>query len=552
MWKQIIILFFLVVFLATSIVVEAGSGIPLPEPALSVQNSGLISDIPQVNLELAAQDWWRDAVFYEIFVRSFYDSDCDGIGDFNGITQKLDYLQALGVNAIWLMPIHPSPSYHGYDVLNYYAVNHEYGSMDDFQRLLDEIHRREMHLIVDLVLNHTSSAHPFFVDANNNPNSPYRDWYIWSDTDPGNGWHQGAQGYYYGFFWSGMPDLNYTNPEVTAQMNNVVRYWLDDIGVDGFRIDAAKHLIEDGDQRENTPATHDWYKKFYAVYKTDHPNAYTVGEVYGAGGFIAQTYTDQLDHVFNFELASGFVNSANGRSNTGINSAYTLTLKNMLEGNFATFLTNHDQNRTMSVFNGDLGKAKTAASLLLTAPGTPFIYDGEEIGMQGKKPDEDIRLPMQWSADQQAGFSCPLAGESDSALAWRAPNEDYSTVNVAYQMNDSASLLQHYQALIALRNAHPALRIGSTSLVETDSTALFAVLRITDAEQILVLVNLSNQLLSEFALSMDGSPLAAGERQVESLLGDLAFNLLVDEKGAFEITLDTPIQPYQTLILRFK
>ncbi|MBT3391812.1 MAG: alpha-amylase, partial [Chloroflexi bacterium] len=395
--------------MATSIVVEAGSGIPLPEPALSVQNSGLISDIPQVNLELAAQDWWRDAVFYEIFVRSFYDSDCDGIGDFNGITQKLDYLQALGVNAIWLMPIHPSPSYHGYDVLNYYAVNHEYGSMDDFQRLLDEIHRREMHLIVDLVLNHTSSAHPFFVDANNNPNSPYRDWYIWSDTDPGNGWHQGAQGYYYGFFWSGMPDLNYTNPEVTAQMNNVVRYWLDDIGVDGFRIDAAKHLIEDGDQRENTPATHDWYKKFYAVYKTDHPNAYTVGEVYGAGGFIAQTYTDQLDHVFNFELASGFVNSANGRSNTGINSAYTLTLKNMLEGNFATFLTNHDQNRTMSVFNGDLGKAKTAASLLLTAPGTPFIYYGEEIGMQGKKPDEDIRLPMQWSADQQAGFSCPLA-----------------------------------------------------------------------------------------------------------------------------------------------
>ncbi|MBC8330816.1 MAG: DUF3459 domain-containing protein [Anaerolineae bacterium] len=554
MWKQILILLLLVVILATRTVVEAGSGIPLPEPALSVQNSELVSDIPQANLKLTAQDWWDDAVFYEIFVRSFYDSNCDGIGDFNGINQKLDYLQALGVNAIWLMPINPSPSYHGYDIVNYYAVNHEYGSMENFKRLLDEIHRRDMHLIVDLVLNHTSSAHPFFVDANNNLNSPYRDWYIWSETDPGNGWHPGGQGYYYGFFWSGMPDLNYTNPEVTAQMDNVVRYWLDDIGVDGFRVDAAKHLIEDGAQRENTPATHDWYKEFFVAYKTDHPDAYTVGEVYGAGGFIAKTYTGQLDHVFNFELASGFVNSANGRSNTGVKSAYTLTLKDMPQGNYATFLTNHDQNRAMSVFNGDLGKAKAAASLLLTAPGTPFIYYGEEIGMQGKKPDEDIRLPMQWSADPQAGFTCLPTGDSDSAQVWRAPNEDYPTVNVAYQLDDGDSLLQHYQALIALRSAHPALRIGSTSLIATDSTALFAALRTTDAEQILVLVNLSDQPLSEFALSAEDSPLAAGEYQLESLLGNLAFSLIVEENGAFDLNLllDVPIQPNQTFILRFE
>ena len=161
--------------------------------------------------------WWETAIFYEIFVRSFYDSDGDGIGDFNGITEKLDYLVELGVDAIWLMPIHPSPTYHGYDVINYFNVNPDYGTLTDFAHLLDEAHQRGMHIIIDLVINHTSSKSPWFEDANSNPDSAYRDWYIWADTDPGyssplgNPWHPGKQGYYYGIFSDSMPDLNYTN-----------------------------------------------------------------------------------------------------------------------------------------------------------------------------------------------------------------------------------------------------------------------------------------------------------------------------------------------------
>jgi glycosidase len=352
--------------------------------------------------------WWRDAIFYEIFVRSFNDTDGDGVGDFNGITAKLDYLQSLGVDAIWLMPIQPSPSYHGYDVLNYYAVNPEYGSLEDFETLLAEAHQRDMRVIMDFVLNHTSNRHPWFADADG-PASAHHDWYVWSETAADNHWHPvhgEPPAFYYGYFGDHMPDLNYANPEVTKGMEDVARYWLTDIGVDGFRLDAAKHLIEQDGKLEDTPATHDWYKDFYTVYKEANPDAYVVGEVFGAGGLVAKTYTgDQMDQVFNFELASGAVNSASGGANSSINSALKFTLPEMPDGNYATFLTNHDQNRVMSVLQGEVSKARVAAAILLTAPGVPFIYYGEEIGMTGTKPDEDIRRPMQWDAGPNAGFS---------------------------------------------------------------------------------------------------------------------------------------------------
>ncbi|MBI2758248.1 MAG: alpha-amylase [Chloroflexi bacterium] len=475
--------------------------------------------------ETAARPWWRDAVFYEIFVRSFYDTNSDGVGDFNGITAKLDYLQDLGITGIWLTPINPSPSYHGYDVTNYYNVNPDYGTMEDFKRLLDEAHKRGIRVIMDLVLNHTSSQNPFFADANNNPDSKYRDWYVWSDTDPGKSWYPGKRGYYYGFFCNCMPDLNYRNPEVTAQMQNVLRFWLNDVGVDGFRVDAAKYLIEEGDQIENTPATHEWYKdNFYPSYKADNPNAYTVGEVYGAGAILIKSYTgNQLDQVFNFEMSSGFLNSAAGGSNSGVNSAIKFSLKDMPNFNFATFLTNHDQNRVMSVLNGDVNKAKVAAALLLTSPGTPFIYYGEEIGQQGKKPDENIRLPMQWSADANAGFT--------TDKPWRAPFANYQTVNVAAQQNDPNSLLSLYKSLIRLRADHSALRTGGILLPDTASTGLFASLRFNDQEAVLVLVNLSGISLSDYSLTLDKSSLPAGTYQLSLLLG-------ADSNASFTINAD--------------
>jgi alpha-amylase len=509
---------------------------PTPEPA-STQTA-----TPAPETESA--QWWHDAVFYEIFVRSFNDSNGDGIGDFNGITQKLDYLQALGVNALWLMPIHPSPSYHGYDVLNYYAVNPQYGSMADFKNLLNEAHQRDIKIIIDFVPNHTSSQHPFFVDANSSPTSKYRDWYVWSDKS-GDHWHQGNGGYYYGYFCDCMPDLNYRNPEVTKQMFEVTRYWLEDIGIDGFRVDAAKHLIEEGKKLENTDSTHEWFKGFYTFYKGVNPNAYTVGEIYGAGAFIATKYTEQLDHIFNFDVASGIINSVNGEANTSINSAWTFTLKDITNGDYATFLTNHDQNRVMSVLNGKVEKAKLAAVMLLTSPGTPFIYYGEEIGMQGKKPDEDIRLPMQWSADVNAGFT--------TGTPWRAPNANYVEVNVAVQDKDTNSLLNLYRTLTKLRVEHPVLRSGSLTVLETGNPGVYAILRHSDTESILVLINLKGTSISDYGLNLKEKLLPDDTLSPISLLGTITAATLTVNGGTFTgYKPVTELPPYQAYIFQLK
>jgi len=461
--------------------------------------------------------WWENAVFYEIFVRSFYDSDGDGIGDFNGITEMLDYLTDLGVNGIWLMPIHPSPTYHGYDVINYFNVNPEYGTMDDFKHLLDEAHQRGIYIIIDLVINHTSNQNPWFVDANNSKESSYRNWYIWSDTDPdysgplGNPWHPGNIGFYYGIFNDTMPDLNYTNPEVSTEMLKIVKFWLDNVGVDGFRVDAVKYLIEEGKKQENTASSHAWLKNFYTAYKADNPDAFTVGEVWGAGAFAAKTYSQELDEIFSFELAGGFVNSALGESNTAINSAFLFTLKDMPDGPYATFLTNHDQNRVMSVLSGNIDRAKVAAGLMLTSPGTSFIYYGEEIGMEGVKPDEDIRRLMQWNGDVNAGFT--------AGTPWRAPGTNYTQVNVATETDDPNSLLSFYRTFISLRNQHPTLKTGSLSLVATDNTGVYSAIRSDSRETILILVNLTKSTINNYNLTIQGDQLQDASYQLKSLFG---------------------------------
>ncbi len=475
----------------------------------------------------AAAGWWRDAVFYEIFVRSFSDSDGDGVGDFNGLARRLDYLQSLGVSALWLMPIHPSPSYHGYDVLDYYAVNPQYGTMDDFKRLLSEAHRRGMRVIIDLVLNHTSSQHPWFLDANNDPQSSRHSWYVWSDASQGRYWHPGSQGYYFGLFCNCMPDLNYNNPDVTAQMQKATRFWLDDIGVDGFRMDAIKHLIEEGDKIENTPATHAWLKGFYTFYKTDNPEAYAVGEVFDASAFIAKTYTgDQLDQVFNFEMASGFINSARGGGKSALEGALRFAERDLPSGEYATFLTNHDQDRVMDVLNNDVNKARVAAVLLLTSPGTPFIYYGEEIGMLGKKPDEDIRLPMQWTDD-------PVTAGFTDGKPWRAPAAITVSTNVAVQDKDANSLLNHYRALITLRNARPALRTGSLVLVETGNPAVYASLRSEANETLLILVNLGGKTITDYRLSSASAALLDGTYAPETLFGRGSAGTLIIDSNTF-------------------
>jgi len=495
--------------------------------------SFLTSCLPAVSTEVSpaptadGNPWWNDAVFYEIFVRSFNDSNGDGIGDFNGITEKLDYLNDgdpnttadLGVTGIWLMPIFPSPSYHGYDVTDFYGVNPQYGTMEDFKKLLAEAHKRGIRIIIDMALNHTSDQHPWFKEAKKDVNSKYRDWYIWSETDPNykgpwneRVWHPSTTGFYYGIFEAFMPDLNYNNPKVTKEMDKVSAFWLKEVGVDGFRLDAAKHLIEESRKQENTASTHEWFKDYRPVYKAANPEAMTVGEISGDTPQTLADYTsgDQLDLVFNFHLANAFISSANRGQAAYATDAITYSGKAMPNAQYASFLTNHDQDRAMSQLYGEVDKAKVAAALLLTSPGVPFIYYGEEIGMVGKKPDENIRLPMQWSGGENAGFS--------GGRPWRQPDAGYSEVNVAAQTADPASLLSHYRALIKIRSEHPALRTGATEIVATGNPAVFAALRVFENETILVLVNLSEQPVRDYALDFTGQAFSSNA-SMEPLMG---------------------------------
>jgi alpha-amylase len=542
--KKVTVLLMLAMFLSACLPAQNSAPTPTAIPAAPATTTPAETPAPL--------PWWRTAVFYEIFVRSFNDSNGDGIGDFKGLTAKLDYLQNLGVTALWLMPIHASPSYHGYDVINYFNVNPDYGTLEDFKRLLAEAHRRGMRVIIDLVLNHTSSQDPLFVDANNSRQSAYRDWFLWSDTNPGtsgsNGpsWHTGKFGYYYAVFGDGMPDFNYTKPDVTAFMDKVVQFWLNSVGVDGFRLDAVKYLIEEGPKLENTASTHHWLQGFFTAYKADKPDAYTVGEVFGADAILMKTYAaDQLDELFNFELASGIVNSAAGEANSGINSALTFMLQNLPDGRFASFLTNHDQNRVMSVLNGNLNRAKIAAAMLFTAPGTPFIYYGEEIGMTGKKPDEDLRRPMQWSGEANAGFS--------SGKAWRAPAADFPKVNVAAESLDPNSLLNFYREMTGLRAQHPALQTGSLALLAGGNPGVYAILRSSPGENILVVLNLTKSAIQNYNLSAQALDLPDGLYQPEALRGSGAFPALnISNHGFSDYKLMDELPAYSIHILTLK
>lgn len=509
--------------------------------------------VPTPSAVATPETWWSNAVFYEIFVRSFNDSDGDGVGDFNGITQKLDYLQELGITAVWLMPIFPSPSYHGYDVMDYYDVNPQYGTMEDFKNLVAEAHKRDIRIILDLVINHTSDKHPWFKEAKKDANSPYRDWYIWSETDPGyegpwgqRVWHSSTSGFYYGIFEAFMPDLNYNNPEVTKEMNKVAAFWLTDVDVDGFRLDAAKHLIEDGTVQQNTQATHLWFQnEFYPAYKAVNPEAMTVGELFGDGLNTIATYikNDQFDLAFNFQLANSFLASANtGKAGT-LPNTLKVSNKAIPDNQYATFLTNHDQERVMSQLGGDVNKAKLAAFLLLTSPGTPFIYYGEEIGMQGKKPDENIRRPMQWNVEENAGFT--------TGRPWRAPDADYETVNVALQTGAPDSLLEHYRALIQLRNNNLTMQTGDLIPLKSNKPSIYAAIRTDENGTFLILANLSEEAVTEYSIALDGAGLSESTYSVETVFGaEQATGLEGSGEASQKYTPFKSLSPFAMYILK--
>jgi len=473
--------------------------------------------------------WWNDVVFYQVFVRSFADSKNgelanDGIGDIRGLIDKLDYLNDgnpsttsdLGIGGIWLMPMTESPSYHGYDVVDYRTIERDYGTNDDFKRLINECHKRNIKVIIDLVMNHTSSKFPTFIEAAD-PKSPKHDWFIWSDTDPAykgpwgqKVWHslRGGKGpYYYGLFGRDMPDLNYHNKSATDDMLDIVKFWAADeqqggggFNLDGYRLDAIRHLIEEGRQQDNTHATHQWLKDFRKFYKDLSPDLVCVGEVWSSTESASSYVGDQLDMAFEFDLAAAIVDSAKSGNTARVRTAQEKVLKWYPPNQYGRFLTNHDQPRIMSQLKSDAGAMRAAAAMLLLGPGVPFIYYGEEIGMFGDKPDPDIRTPMQWTSADNAGFS--------SAKPWRSVNKEFQTLNVDTQSSQPESLLALYKQLIALRREHPALAHGAYLPVDSGNNGVYAFLRQTQQQSLLVVINLTNKPVSEYALAANHSALS--------------------------------------------
>lgn len=419
-----------------------------------------------------------NGVTYEIFVQSFNDTDGDGIGDFNGVTEKLDYIKDLGVSAIWFMPIMPSPSYHKYDVTDYKAVHPDYGTMEDFKRLLDEAHKRDIKIIIDLIINHTSDEHPWFLEAKKGPDNPYRDYYVWAqkdtiqdylnkktitlDSDNIRQWHDPGQGdqFYYGFFVGDMPDLNFDNPKVREEVYELGRFWLEDIGIDGLRMDAAKHIFPD----ERATDNHAFWKEFRDEMVKIKPDVYIVGEVYDNLDVVAP-YLPGLPALFDFDFHYTLLGAFNESDGTKLVKRHQEILDFYAEisDDFvdATLLSNHDQNRILTDLGGDIRKGKVAAAVLFTMPGAPYIYYGEEIGMLGKKPDPNIREPFLWDIK-----------EKDSGrTTWIEPvnTTDETVTPLALQIQDDQSIYNVYKQLIALRNDNAVLVHGELIAVDTQS-----------------------------------------------------------------------------------
>ncbi len=491
-------------------------------------------------------NWWNDHVFYEIFVRSFKDSNGDGKGDFQGLIDQLDYLNDgnpetttdLGVTGIWLMPIQQSPSYHGYDVTDYMAVEDDYGNNTLFAEFMQEAHARGIKVIIDLVMNHTSSQHPWFIESKT-VGSDKRDWYIWED-EPGipgpfsnNAWHSFGGYYYYGAFWDGMPDLNFNNPDVHEAFEDIAEFWLADMNVDGFRLDAVKFLYENNTSAQNTPETIAYWQEFRSFYKSVNPEAFAVGEAWDSTSIASQyVNNDGLDYCFEFETADAILNSLNSGNATDLHDQLIDNMQSYPFLQFGSFLTNHDTDRTMSVLGSDIPKAKAAATLLLTLPGIPYIYYGEEIGMTGVKPDPNIRTPMQWNSNTGAGFT--------TGSPWHSINNDYTSKNVAAQQADNNSLWNHYRSLISIRNNENALKRGNYRPVTSTSESVLSFMRQYEDESIIVVANVSSTQQA-VTLSVPYAGLIPGNHIINEMLGGAPQQITAGPTGGFaEFALTVP------------
>ena len=501
----------------------AGLGLVLAASAAVAPRAAAQAGRPGV----AGPEWTAGGTCYEVFVRSFFDANGDGTGDLNGLIEKLDYIndgnpastKDLGADCIWLMPVAASPSYHGYDVSDYYRVEPAYGTNADFKRLVAEAHRRGIRVLVDMVLNHTSSRNPWFQAALHDTASPYRSWYKFSPTPLGKGpWGETAwrrspvrDEYYWGVFSSEMPDLNYDTPAVHEETKKIATFWLRQMGVDGFRLDAVPYLVEQGDCMIGCPGTHAFLHEYAAHVDSVKPGAYTVGEAWGDIATLLPYYPDQLTSYFAFEIRDSLL-AAVGRGTAGGVLAGYLRLQDTLpDYRWSPILDNHDQQRDMTTFGGDVAKAKLAATLLLTLPGLPFVYYGEELGMTGDKPDPRLRTPMQWAPVTGVGFT--------TGTAWESPQPDSLTASVAVESADPHSLLNLYRRLIHLRRSNAALATGTLVPLDAGSPQAVAYVRRAGTRAVLVVANLGDSALSGLTVASAANALAPGRYAARSLLG---------------------------------
>lgn len=548
--------------------------------------------------------WWKEAVAYQIYPRSFMDSNGDGIGDLNGIILKLDYLKSLGIDVIWVSPFYKSPNDDcGYDISDYQDIMKEFGTMEDFDRLLAEVHKRGMKLIADLVINHTSDEHPWFIESRSSLDNPKRDWYIWRDGKNGeepNNWESIFSGsaweydeatdqYYMHLFSKKQPDLNWENEEVRQALYDMVNWWLDK-GIDGFRVDAISHIkkepglkdmpnpqelkyVSSFDKHMNVEGIHtlldDLKKNTFDQY-----DIMTVGEANGVKVEDAHLWVGEQEGKFNMVFQFEHLGLWKDQGNQGLNLS---ELKKILTkwqkglegaGWNALYIENHDLARIVSTLGDDQNYWKESATALgmmyFMMQGTPFIYQGQEIGMtnvkfnqvedyqdvqstglyyskleQGMAHDDimeiiwatargNSRTPMQWSQEANGGFT--------TGTPWLAVNPNYEIINVEAQEKDPHSILNFYKEMIALRKSEDVFIYGSYDLVFEEHTDIYAYTRTLDHKRVLILCNLTNK---ETGIELDD--LSVSSHQL------LLSNISVDEHESIrELTL----KPFESRIYR--
>ncbi|MGW8249838.1 MAG: maltose alpha-D-glucosyltransferase [Anaerolineales bacterium] len=533
--------------------------------------------------------WYKSAIFYEVYVRAFKDSDGDGHGDLRGVAQKLDYLQELGVDCLWLMPIYPSPlKDDGYDIADYYNVLETYGTLEDFKYLLDDAHGRGMRVITDLVLNHTSDQHPWFQASRLSRSSPFRDYYVWSDTDEKYQeariifvdtessnweWDEVAGQYFWHRFYSSQPDLNYDNPAVRGEMLDIMNFWLD-LGVDGFRADAVPYLFErEGTNCENLPETHQYLKRLRSYIDEYYPGKILLCEANQWPEDVRPYFgdSDEFQMAFHFPVMPRIFMALRKGDISPLIWIMDRTPHIPGECQWCTFLRNHDEltlemvteeerqwmwqeyapqprmrlnlgirRRLAPLLDNDRRKIELANSLLFTLPGSPIIYYGDEIGMGDNidLPDRNgVRTPMQWEAGATAGFSQAAPDKLYSPVVTRDQfGPQY--VNVRAQQDDPDSLWHTLRRMISLRKEHPIFGWGDFAWVDVGTTAIAAYQRIYQDDRLFILNNLSDE---PHIISLDLHPYR-GETVIDILSGRELHDV---QENQVTITL----QPYQYLWL---